>query len=69
VSPFNHPLDIHRSEMLQEFSECSRFHLFVFELVIPIMLWLVLIEWNERMMNQLEFLIQPYLRERKRKHG
>ena len=52
-------------KMLQEFRECSRFHLFHLKLATMIMLRLVPIEWNEGIMNQFKLLIQPYPREKK----
>ena len=67
VSPLYHPLDVCKSEMLREFSKLGRIHLFVLKPTITIMLRLVLIRWNKWRMSQFKLLIQPHLRERKRK--
>ena len=67
VSPLYHPLDVCKSEMLREFSKLGRIHLFVLKPTITIMLRLVPIRWNKWRMSQFKLLIQPHLRERKRK--
>ena len=67
VSPLYHPLDVCKSEMLREFSKLGRIHLFVLKPMITIMLRLVPIRWNKWRMSQFKLLIQPHLRERKRK--
>ena len=54
--------------MLQKFNELDRIDIFVFKLAITVVLWFIPIKWNKGRMNQLEFLVQPYLGERKRKH-
>ena len=60
--PFYHPLDIRGSKILHEFNKLGRIHLFVFELVIMIMLWLILTRSNNGRIKQSEPLIQLYLR-------
>ena len=56
------------SMAITKFSELNKIHLFNFEFEVTIMCWLILIGRNIEGMKQLEPLIQPYLRKRKRKH-
>ena len=66
--PFHHPLNAYGRKMLQEFGEFGRINLFVFELAIMVMLWLIPTKRDNGRIKQLEPLIQPYLREGKGKH-
>ena len=54
--------------MLQEFRDLGGVNLFVFDLAITVVFWLILTRRDNGKIKQLELLIQPYLRERKRKH-
>ena len=50
-------LNIKEREMLQEFNELGRAHLFVFELTITVMFWLILTKRDNRRIKQLELFI------------
>ena len=54
--------------MLQEFGDLGKVNLFVFDLAIIVVFWLILTRGNYRRIKQSEPLIQLYLREGKRKH-
>ena len=57
VPPFYHLLDIQISKMLQELSKLGGIHLFIFELAIMVVLWLILTRRNNGRIKQFKLLV------------